>query len=96
VIPNADASAAIVDAIILPLLFLSGIFIPFGNDTPQWILWVARIFPVKHFADGCRPGSSAPPSTGPTCWWSPAGRAETYGRFRWQRTGGGIRLGITD
>jgi hypothetical protein len=34
VIPNADASAAIVNAIILPLLFLSGIFIPFGNDTP--------------------------------------------------------------
>jgi len=52
VIPNADASAAIVNAIILPLLFLFGIFIPFGNNTPQWILWIARIFPVKHFADG--------------------------------------------
>ena len=32
VIPNADASAAIVNAAILPLLFLSGIFIPFGNE----------------------------------------------------------------
>ena len=56
VIPNADASAAIVNAIILPLLFLSGIFIPFGNDTPDWILWIARIFPVKHFADGMQAG----------------------------------------
>src|SRR5262245_31336473 len=56
VIPNADASAAIVNATILPLLFLSGIFIPFGNDTPDWILWIARIFPVKHFADGMQAG----------------------------------------
>ena len=52
VIPNADASAAIVNAAILPLLFLSGIFIPFGNSTPAWILWIARIFPVRHFANG--------------------------------------------
>lgn len=55
-IPNADASAAIVNASILPLLFLSGIFIPFGPGTPSWILWIARIFPVKHFADGMQAG----------------------------------------
>jgi len=56
VIPNFDAAAAIVNATILPLLFLSGIFIPFGTNTPSWILWVARIFPVKHFADGMQAG----------------------------------------
>jgi ABC-2 type transport system permease protein len=56
VIPNADASPAIVNATILPLLFLSGIFIPFGNNTPPWILWIARIFPVKHFAAGMQAG----------------------------------------
>ena len=55
-IPNADASPAIVNATILPLLFLSGIFIPFGNSTPSWVLWLARIFPVKHFADGMQAG----------------------------------------
>lgn len=55
-IPNADSSPAIVNATILPLLFLSGIFIPFGNDTPSWVLWLARIFPVKHFADGMQAG----------------------------------------
>ena len=52
IIPNADASPAVVNASILPLLFLSGIFIPFGNDTPSWILWIARVFPIKHFASG--------------------------------------------
>lgn len=55
-IPNADAAAPIVQATILPLLFLSGIFIPFGNSTPAWILWIARIFPVRHFALGMQAG----------------------------------------
>jgi len=49
IIPNADAGAPVVNAIILPLEFLSGIFIAFGNTTPSWILWVARVFPVRHF-----------------------------------------------
>ncbi len=49
VIPNADAAAPIVNAIILPVEFLSGIFIPFGNNTPAWVLWVAKVFPVRHF-----------------------------------------------
>jgi len=35
---------------------LSGIFIPIGNQTPAWIIWLARIFPVKHFADGIQAG----------------------------------------
>ena len=35
VIPNADASPAIVNATILPLLFLSGIFIPLGANAPR-------------------------------------------------------------
>ena len=56
VIPNADTSAAIVNASILPLLFLSGIFIPFGNSAPEWIVWIARIFPVRHFATGMQSG----------------------------------------
>ena len=49
VIPNSDAAAPVVNAIILPLEFLSGIFIPFGSNTQAWILWVAKIFPVRHF-----------------------------------------------
>ena len=48
-IPNADASPAIVNASILPLLFLSGIFIPFGDDVPRWITFVSEVFPIRHF-----------------------------------------------
>ncbi len=56
IIPNVDAAAPIVNATILPLLFLSGVFIPIGDDSPQWILWVARVFPVRHFAQGMQAG----------------------------------------
>jgi ABC-2 type transport system permease protein len=49
VIPNADASPAIVNASILPLLFLSGIFIPI-QDPNAWYVTVAKVFPVYHFA----------------------------------------------
>lgn len=55
-IPNFDAAAPIVNATMLPLLFLSGVFIPVGDDAPSWITWAARVFPVKHFADGMQAG----------------------------------------
>ena len=56
VIPNADAAAPIVNFAMMPVLFLSGIFIAFGNGTPTWVLWVARVFPVRHFALGMQAG----------------------------------------
>jgi len=56
VVPNADAAGPIVNAVILPVEFLSGIFIAFGNNTPDWILWVARVFPVRHFAVSMQAG----------------------------------------
>jgi ABC-2 type transport system permease protein len=55
-IPNADSAPAIVNATVLPLLFLSGIFIPLGNDAPAWVTFVARVFPVHHFASGLQAG----------------------------------------
>lgn len=50
VIPNADAAPAVVNATILPLLFISNIFIPLVNPS-GWIDIVGKIFPVRHFAD---------------------------------------------
>lgn len=49
-IPNADAAPAIVNATILPLLFVSDVFIPLVNP-PAWIDIVGKVFPVRHFAD---------------------------------------------
>jgi ABC-2 type transport system permease protein len=48
VIPNAEAAPAMVNAVIMPLLFISGVFIPI-DDGPAWIETVAEIFPVRHY-----------------------------------------------
>lgn len=50
VIPNSDAAPAVVNATILPLLFISDIFIPLVNP-PAWVDFVGKVFPIRHFAD---------------------------------------------
>jgi ABC-2 type transport system permease protein len=49
-IPNADAAPAVVNASILPLLFISNVFIPLQNP-PAWMDALSNIFPIRHFAD---------------------------------------------
>ncbi len=49
-IPNADSSPAIVNASILPLLFVSDVFIPLERP-PAWLDLLAKVFPVKHFVE---------------------------------------------
>ena len=56
VIPNAEAAPPLVNAVILPLLFLSGIFIPLDDNAPGWLETVGNVFPVKHFAESMRAG----------------------------------------
>jgi ABC-2 type transport system permease protein len=47
VIPNEDAAPAIINAVILPLLFVSDVFIYF-DDPPAWLEVLRNIFPVIH------------------------------------------------
>lgn len=63
IIPNADASPPIVNATILPLLFISGTFFPISVDSPAWIKQLGRIFPVKHFTDAMLAGFYGEPFT---------------------------------
>jgi len=51
IVPNAEAGPPIVNAIILPLLFVSGVFIPLTARSPQWMRTLGDIFPVKHFVE---------------------------------------------
>lgn len=46
-IPNADAAPAIVNAIILPLYFVSDVFIRI-QDPPAWMELLREVTPVKH------------------------------------------------
>jgi ABC-2 type transport system permease protein len=51
IVPNADAAPPVVNASILPLLFLSGIFFALTDGSPAWIKFIGNVFPIKHFAD---------------------------------------------
>lgn len=88
VIPNADASSPVVMATTLPLSFLSGIFISFGNSTPSWITWVARIFPVRPFVLGMQSGFMGTPfswvDVGCVAAWGVAGLLFAIRFFRWE------------
>jgi ABC-2 type transport system permease protein len=46
-LPNAEAATAIVNASILPLLFVSDVFM--NIETP-WIVSLSNLFPVRHFS----------------------------------------------
>ncbi|MGH2654827.1 MAG: ABC transporter permease [Actinomycetota bacterium] len=63
VIPNADASPAVVNASILPLLFISDIFIPI-QDPSAWYVTVAKLFPPYHFAKAMQAATFSPSGSG--------------------------------
>lgn len=48
-IPTAEAAPAIVNAVILPLLFVSDVFIRL-DDAPGWVVALGDVFPVKHLS----------------------------------------------
>jgi ABC-2 type transport system permease protein len=47
-IPSQDAAAPMVNAVLLPLYFLSGVFIP-ESEIPRGVLAFSNAFPVRHF-----------------------------------------------
>jgi len=91
VIPNGDAAPAIVNIASLPVLFLSGIFIPFDNRTAQWIRSVASIFPVRHFAAGMQAGFLGTPfhwsDVAVVAAWGTGGLLLSIRYFRWESQG---------
>lgn len=50
IIPSEDAAPAVTNAIMLPLYFISDVFIP-GEQVPGWIRTVAGIFPIRHLSN---------------------------------------------
>jgi ABC-2 type transport system permease protein len=90
VIKNEDAAQPMVQALILPLYFISGIFIPNVN-LPTWLRDVAEVFPVQHLADGLH--HAFDPATqgvgivwsdiGVLALWGAAGLAFALWRFTW-------------
>ena len=67
-IPSQDAAAPIVNALLLPLYFLSGVFIP-DDQLPSGVIAFADIFPVRHFFEAFFDAYVASPDGGGTLAW---------------------------
>ena len=72
IVPNADAAPAVVNGTILPLLFLSGVFIPI-DDAPAWVRTFANVFPVRPFLEAVIDGFL--PVTSDSTGWRPGSLA---------------------
>jgi ABC-2 type transport system permease protein len=49
IIPSEDAAPAVTNAIMLPLYFISDVFLP-GDQIPDWVRTAASIFPIQHLS----------------------------------------------
>jgi ABC-2 type transport system permease protein len=93
-IPSQDAAAPIVNALLLPLYFLSGIFIP-EDQLPNGVIHFADIFPIRHFFDAFF-DAYVPAGGGAVSWdnlavvalWGVAGLLLAIRFFRWTPSGG--------
>lgn len=48
-VKNEDAAQPVTQAVMLPLYFISGVFVP-ADTLPHWLLNIAGVFPVRHLA----------------------------------------------
>jgi ABC-2 type transport system permease protein len=90
VIGSADSAQPVLQALMLPLYFISGVFVP-NVDLPGWLQQVARVFPVQHLADGLH-HTFDPAAGGSGIVWSDLGVLALWGavglvvalrRFAW-------------
>ncbi len=51
IIPNFDSAPAYVNAVFLPMIFISGVFYD-AEDAPQFLYDIAEVLPLKHLIDG--------------------------------------------
>jgi ABC-2 type transport system permease protein len=87
VIRSADSAVPVVQAIVLPLYFISGVFVP-ADQIPGWLLGVADAFPIRHLAvamvDLFAPdGSLQLGHLAIVVAWGAAGLLFAIKRFRW-------------
>jgi ABC-2 type transport system permease protein len=89
-IGSADAAQPVVQATVLPLYFISGVFVP-DVDLPPWLWHIAEFFPVEHLANALH--SAYDPAVRGTgiAWsdlavltiWMVGGLVIALRRFRW-------------
>jgi ABC-2 type transport system permease protein len=89
-IHDADAAQPTTQAIVLPLLFISGVFIP-TSTLPSWLTNVASVFPIKRLAGALLTVFNPHTSGAGIAWvdllivaaWGAAGLFLALRRFSW-------------
>ncbi|MDP8969887.1 MAG: ABC transporter permease [Actinomycetota bacterium] len=93
--PSGDTAPAIANATLLPLAFISGVFIPI-EDPPRWLDVLATVFPLKHFVVAFQDAFSPFTTDLAFRWgnlavmavWGVVGAAVALATFRWEPRGG--------
>lgn len=91
-IPTASSASAVANATILPLAFISNVFIATGDDAPGWMTTVGNLFPLRPFVsslqDSFNPFVPAPAidwsRVGFVALWGLAGAVVAVKRFTWE------------
>jgi len=92
-IGSEDSAQPVTQAIMLPLYFISGVFIP-NPSLPQWLQDVARVFPVYHLAAALHHAYDPAVQGAGFMWsdlgvlaaWAAIGLAVALRRFAWAPT----------
>ena len=50
-IKDGESAPAVANATLLPIAFISDVFLPPTTDPPTWLLWLGDILPLKHFSN---------------------------------------------
>jgi len=98
--PNASAASALANVIILPMAFISDVFIAI-EDPPTWLATLGDILPLKPFAQAFQ-NCFNPEVAAPAFDWARLGRVAAWGVvgllvalkwFRWEPSRGGTTRG---
>lgn len=94
-IDNADAAQPVIQAIILPLCFISGVFVPVSS-LPAWLADIGKVFPIHALVSALLQAYN-PHTIGSGLSWSDLGVLAIWGiaglfvavrRFSWLPSGG--------
>ena len=93
-IKSEDAAAPTLQAIVLPLYFISGVFVP-SDVVPDWLLSVADVFPIRHLALALLTAYDPTTTGAGFAWgdlaviaaWGVGGLVVAARRFRWTPQG---------
>ncbi len=90
IIPSEEAAPAVTNALMLPLYFISDVFIP-GHQIPEWVQTVADLFPIKHLSVALQESFDPTAEVAPWPWdnwlviaaWGAAAVLVALRGFRW-------------